>query len=58
MIMNALNSVIYLARYLDPADHHPARIRIVGRLFRGELDFEDIQFPVKTIDINKIENQH
>ena len=35
-----------LVRYLNPADHHPARIT------------EDIKFPVKTRDIHKIEKKN
>ena len=43
MIINALN--------LQPADHHPARIRKVGKLFEDKLDFENIKFIVKIRDI-------
>ena len=33
----------YLAwYYLNPADHHPAMIRKIDKLFRGELNFEGI----------------
>ena len=43
MIINSLN--------LQPADHHPARIRKVGKLFEDKLDFENIKFIVKIRDI-------
>ena len=33
---------------------NPARIRKIYKLFGNELDFEDIKFPVKTKDIQKI----
>ena len=35
MIMNASN--------LYPADHHPARIRKVDKMFESTLDFTDIK---------------
>ena len=42
-----------LVRYLQPADHHPARIRKVDKGFAKELDFKDIKCPVKIRDIHK-----
>ena len=45
-------------RYLHPADHHPARIRKVNRLFGDDLDFEHTKFPVKIRDICKIEKKN
>ena len=33
---------------------YPARIRKIYELFGDELDFEDIKFPVKIKDIQKI----
>ena len=36
-------------RYLHPADHHPARISKVDRMFEEELDFTGKKFPVKKI---------
>ena len=47
-----------LVRYLDPADHHLARIRKTDKLFRDELDIEDIRFPVKIRDIHEIEQNN
>ena len=37
-----------LIRYLNPADHHPARIR------KNDKNFRYIKFPVKIRDIHKI----
>ena len=34
-------------RYLHLADHYSARIRKADRTFEKELDFKDINFPVK-----------
>ena len=36
-----------LVRYLDPADHHPARITKVDEDFARKLDFKDIKLPSK-----------
>ena len=44
-------------RYLYPSVHNPRRIKTSGKLFRDELDFEDIKFPVKTEDIHKIQKE-
>ena len=44
----------YLVRYLNPADHHPARITKADEDFAKKLDFKDIKFPVKVKDIHKI----
>ena len=44
-----------LVRYLNPADHHPARITKADKDFAKRLDFKDIKFPVKIRDIRKIE---
>ena len=44
-----------LVRYLNPADHHPARITKADKDFAKRLDFKDIKFPVKIRDIHKIE---
>ena len=45
-----------LSRYLNPADHHPARITKGDKGFAKSLDFKDMNFPVKIRDIHKIEN--
>ena len=46
-----------LVRYLNPADHHPARITKADKDFAKTLDFKDIKFPVKIRDIHKIEKK-
>ena len=46
-----------LVRYLNPADHHPARITNADKDFETKLDFKDIKFPTKTRDIHKIEKK-
>ena len=46
-----------LIRYLNPADHHPARITKSDKNFTKTLDFKDIKFPVKTRNIHKIEKK-
>ena len=40
-----------LVRYLNPADHHPARITKFDKDFAKKHDFEDIKFPIKISDI-------
>ena len=44
-----------LVRYLNPADHHPARIQKADKNFAETIDFKDINFLVKIRDIHKIE---
>ena len=44
-----------LVRYLNPADHHLARITKADKDFAKKLDFKDIKFPVKINDNHKIE---
>ena len=39
---------------LYPADYCPARNRKNDKLFGDDLDFEDIKFPVKIKDIQKM----
>ena len=46
-----------LVRYLNPADHHPARITKSAKIFAKKLDFKDVKVPVKTGDIQKIEKK-
>ena len=46
-----------LVRYLNPADHQPRRIGKADKDFPKTIDFKDINFLVKTIDIHKIENK-
>ena len=47
-----------MIRYLNPADYHSARITKAGKDFAKRLDFKDIQFPVKTRNIHKIEKSN
>ena len=44
-----------LVRYLNPADHNPARITKAVKDFAKMLDFNDIKFPVTVIDMYKID---
>ena len=44
-----------LVRYLNTADHDPARITIADKDFVKKLDFRDIKFPIKVRYIHKIE---
>ena len=44
-----------LVKYLNPADHHPARIRKLGKDFSRKLDFKDVKFPAHIRDIQKID---
>ena len=46
-----------LARCLNPADHHPARIKKANKDFTKRLDFKDIRFTIKTRDIHKIQKR-
>ena len=43
--------------YLHPANHHSAKIRTVYIICKSELDFKDIQFPVKIRDIKKTQTR-
>ena len=47
-----------IARYLNPADHHPARILKADKNFAKKLDFKDIKLLVKIRDIHKIEKMN
>ena len=47
-----------LVRYLNPADHHPARITKADKNFVKRLYFKETKFPVKTRDIHKIEKNN
>ena len=42
-----------LVRYLNSADHNPARFTKADKGFVKRLNFKDIKFPVKTRDIHK-----
>ena len=43
-----------LVRYLNLADHHPARITKSDKDFAKKLDFKDIKYPVKVTGVQKI----
>ena len=42
-----------LIKYLNPADHHPERIRKAERMFENKQDFNDIKFHFKIRDNKK-----
>ena len=44
-----------IVRYLNPGNHHPARITKADKDFAKKLDFKDIKSPVKIRDIYKME---
>ena len=46
-----------LVRYLQPEDHHPAKITKANKDFAKRLDFKDMKFPVKIRGIHKIEKK-
>ena len=53
--MNALNGEqLYLAKYLQPADHNPRRIPKTIKDFSKTLGFKDIQFPFKIETLTKL----
>ena len=45
---------MYLVKYLNPASHQPLRITKTDKEFANTHDFNDIKFPVKIRDIQKI----
>ena len=47
-----------LVRYLNPENHHPARIAKAGKDFAKTLDFVDTNFPIEIRDIHKMENKN
>ena len=47
-----------LVRYLNPVNHHPARVTKADKDFANRLDFKDIKFPAKIIGIHKIEKNN
>ena len=48
----------WLVRYLNPVDHHPAKITKPDKDRTKTLDFKDINFPVKIRDTHKIERKN
>ena len=47
-----------IVRYLNPANHQPARITKADKDFAKKLDFKEMKFPVKIRDIHKIEKNN
>ena len=47
-----------LVRYLNLANHHPARITKLDKDFAKTLDFKDIKFSFKIRDIHKTEKKN
>ena len=43
-----------MVKYLNPASHQPLRITKTDKEFANTHDFNDIKFPVKIRDIQKI----
>ena len=43
-----------LVKYLNLSDQHPAKIREADKDLSKNLDFEDVECPVKISDIHKI----
>ena len=46
-----------IVRYLNPANHHPARITKGDKNFAKKIDFKDVKYLVKIRDIHKIEKK-
>ena len=47
-----------MVRYLNPTNHHPARITKADKDFSKRLEFKEINFPVKITDIHKLEKKN
>ena len=47
-----------IVRYVNPVDHNPRRITNADKEFAKNLDFKNINFPVKIRDIHKIEKDN
>ena len=47
-----------MVRYLNPTNHHPARITKADKDFSKKLEFKEINFPVKITDIHKLEKKN
>ena len=47
-----------LIRYLNPVDHNPRRFTKADKDFAKRLDFKDIKFPVKIIDIHRMKRKN
>ena len=46
-----------MVRYVNPANHYPARIAKADKYLAKRLDFKDIKLPVKIRDIHKFEKK-
>ena len=46
-----------IVRYVNPGNHHPARITKADKDFAKKLDFKGIKFPVKIRITHKIEKK-
>ena len=47
-----------MVRYLNPTNHHPARITKADKDFSKRLEFKEINCPVKITDIHKLEKKN
>ena len=47
-----------MVRYLNPTNHHPARITKADKDFSKRLEFKETNFPVKITDIHKLEKKN
>ena len=47
-----------MVRYLNPTNHHPARITKADKDFSKRLEFKEINFPVKITNIHKLEKKN
>ena len=47
-----------MVRYLNPTNHHPARITKADKDFSKRLEFKEINFPAKITDIHKLEKKN
>ena len=48
----------YLIIYLNPVDRNPRRFTKADKDFAKRLDFKDIKFPVKIIDIHRMKRKN
>ena len=47
-----------MVRYLNPADHHPARITKADKNFARNLHFKDAKFPVNLETFTKLNKKN
>ena len=55
MIANAYKW--FLVEYLHSSDHNPARNREIDKMVKTKLAFKVTKFPIKIVDIQKIERK-